>query len=211
MIAPVQSVAGIVLAGGQGRRMGGVDKALLSLDERPLLAHIVDRLAPQVSTLALNANGDSARFNAFDLPVICDDKEDFAGPLAGILAGMNWAAAKGYSHILTAAADTPFFPHSLREKMVGAVRTEHSIVMAHSAGRIHPVFALWPTHLALSLEHYLRIENMRKILTFAERYNLIEVDFDGEGHDPFFNINTSEDLESAKTRLRSAKTNENHA
>ncbi|MFD0918019.1 molybdenum cofactor guanylyltransferase MobA [Pseudahrensia aquimaris] len=197
----VEGVGGIILAGGQGRRMGGADKAMLSLNDRPLLAHAWERLAPQVSKIALNANGDATRFSAFELPVIPDDEQDFAGPLAGVLTGMNWGSAHGFSHILTVASDTPFFPLNLRERLCAALRTEYSIVMAKSGGRIHPVFALWPVHLAMSLEQYLRIENKRKILTFAERYNLLEVVFDGEDEDPFFNINTPEDLHAAQRRI----------
>lgn len=197
-------IAGVVLAGGQGRRMGGVDKAMIELDGRPLMAHVLERFAPQVETVAINANGDNTRFAAFDAPVLADDEEDFAGPLAGVLVAMRWAKSQGCTHVLTAAADTPFFPDALCEMMKAQVNAPDTIVMAVGSGRIHPVFALWPVHLADALYAYLRVENMRKILTFAERYSLVEVNFDGVAEDPFFNINTPDDLALAEQRLENA-------
>jgi molybdopterin-guanine dinucleotide biosynthesis protein A len=106
-------IAGVILAGGLARRMGGGDKALLELAGETLLARVIARLKPQVGEMVLNANGDPARFAEFGLPVVADTVEGFAGPLAGILAGMRWAAAKGYSHVASAAGDTPFFPADL--------------------------------------------------------------------------------------------------
>ena len=124
-------VAGIILAGGQARRMGGGDKALLEADGKPLLGHVIERLAPQVSEIAINANGDANHFAGFGLPVIADTVDGFVGPLGGVLAGMRWAAKQGHSHIVSAAGDTPFFPADLVEKLLAA-RGDQPISMAAS-------------------------------------------------------------------------------
>ena len=116
MTAPL----GVILAGGLASRMGGGDKSLRPLAGRRVIDHVLERLRPQVTHMALNANGDPARFAAFDLPVIADSMAEFPGPLAGILAGMDWAAAEGAEHILTVAADTPFFPADLHPRLVAA-------------------------------------------------------------------------------------------
>ena len=115
---------GVILAGGLASRMGGGDKALLDLAGRPLLAHVIDRLAPQVGAMALNANGDPSRFSDWGLPVIADSVEEYPGPLAGVLAGMDWAAGQGATHIVTAAADTPFFPRDLVTRLVAVAERE---------------------------------------------------------------------------------------
>ncbi|MEM8698382.1 MAG: molybdenum cofactor guanylyltransferase, partial [Pseudomonadota bacterium] len=118
------SIAGIILAGGLARRMGGGDKALLEVAGRSLIGHVIDRLAPQVTEVALNANGDPSRFSSFNLPVTTDTVEGFVGPLGGVLAGMRWASARGHSHIVTAAADTPFFPADLATRLTAAAQSE---------------------------------------------------------------------------------------
>src|SRR5690606_37208572 len=121
-LAMNEKVAGIILAGGLSRRMGGGDKSLLELAGRPILAHVVARLAPQVEALALNANGDASRLKDFDLPVMADTVEGFAGPLAGILAGLEWAASnKRFRAVVTVAGDTPFFPLDLVERLSASV------------------------------------------------------------------------------------------
>ena len=193
------SITGVILAGGLSRRMGGNEKSLLQLAGKPPVSWIAETLQPQVSHLALNANGDPQRFDFLGLPVIADTIDGFAGPLAGVLAGMRWAAdLDGITHIVSGAADTPFLPVDLVEKLSAATTAPLDIAMAHSVGRIHPVFGLWPVALADELEHFLVAEDKRKILEFANRYTLHSVNFDKPNTDLFFNINTPEDLAEAE-------------
>jgi molybdopterin-guanine dinucleotide biosynthesis protein A len=194
-------VAGIILAGGQARRMGGGDKALLEASGKPLLGHVIERLAPQVSEIAINANGDANRFAGFGLPVIADTVDGFVGPLGGVLAGMRWAAKQGHSHIVSAAADTPFFPANLVEKLLAA-KGDQPISMAATNDperglSEHPTFALWPVDLADDLEDALTKSNMRKVIVWTSRHGCARAVFDEEGM-PFFNVNTPEDLEEAE-------------
>ncbi len=201
MTAPV---LGLLLAGGQARRMGGGDKCMLLLGGRPLLAHQIDRVRPQVRRLLLNANGDPARFAAFGLPIVADSVPGFAGPLAGVLAGLEWAEAhaRDLPWVLSMASDTPFLPSDLVERLLNAATTQHSdIAVAASAGRTHPVFALWPTHLAAELRHALVDEAVRKIDAWTARYRTAVVEFPVTRCDPFFNINTPEDLIAAERIL----------
>jgi molybdopterin-guanine dinucleotide biosynthesis protein A len=198
------SIAGIILAGGQARRMGGGDKALLEVAGRPLLAHVVERLAPQVQEVAINANGDPARFSGFDLPVIPDTVEGFVGPLGGVLAGMRWAAARGHSHIVSAAADTPFFPTGLVDALLAA-KGDQPIAMAATEDperglSEHPTFALWPVDLADDLENALTKSNMRKVIVWTSRHGCARAIFPGDY--PFFNVNTPEDLAQAEATAR---------
>jgi molybdopterin-guanine dinucleotide biosynthesis protein A len=146
-----KGVVGVLLAGGRARRMGGGDKCLRPLGDRPILAHVIARARPQVEALVLNANGDPARFAAFALPVAADLIEDFAGPLAGVLTGMAWARANrpDCPWIATIATDTPFFPGDLVARLRAAAQGEAAeLACAASAGRAHPVFGLWPVRLA---------------------------------------------------------------
>lgn len=195
---PEGRVAGVLLAGGLARRMGGGDKCLLELRGRPMLAHAIDRLAPQVTALAINANGDPARFAAFGLPVLPDVVEGFAGPLAGVLTGMVWARAQvpGAVWLMTAATDTPFFPADLVERLRAAAG-DAEVVFAASAGRTHPVFGLWRLALLEDLRRALVDEDERKIDRFAGRYRVAEVAFRAEPFDPFFNVNRPEELDEA--------------
>ena len=195
---PESRVAGVLLAGGLARRMGGGDKCLLPLAGRPMLAHAIDRLAPQVTALTINANGDPARFAAFDLPVVADVVEGFAGPLAGVLTGMVWAQAqlRGAEWLVTAATDTPFFPRDLVVRLCASAN-DADVVFAASAGRTHPVFGLWRLELLDALRRALVEEHERKIDRFAGRYRVVEVDFPTVPFDPFFNINRPADLEEA--------------
>jgi len=192
-------VAGVILAGGQSRRMGGREKSLLPLAGSPPIEWVARRLTPQVSALMVNANGDPARFDFLKLSVKADTIEGFVGPLAGILTGMKWAAQNGdFTHIATAAADTPFIPTGYVDALCAALDDKHAVSMAFSNGRIHPVAALWPVDLAEALKRFLMVENQRKILLFAKRYGLAEVPFalsgTAPGFDPFFNINTPGDM-----------------
>ena len=193
-------VLGLLLAGGRARRMGGGDKCLLPLGGKPLLAHAIARARPQVSLLLLNANGDPARFARFGLPVVADPVPGFAGPLAGILAGMAWLRANrpDISWIASFATDTPFFPRDLVARLFAAVDEQGAdLACAASNGRAHPVFGLWPTRLHAPLARFLLEEGGRKIDAFTARYRLAVAEFAGSAPDPFFNINMPEDLEHA--------------
>ena len=200
-------MAGIILAGGLARRMGGGDKALLEANGKPLLGHVIDRLGPQVSEVAINANGDPGRFAAFGLPVIADTVEGFVGPLGGVLAGMRWAAERGHTHIASAAADTPFFPSDLVEKLLAA-KGDQPISMAATDDperglSEHPTFALWPVDLADDLEYALTKGNMRKVIVWTSRHGCARAVFEEDGM-PFFNVNTPEDLAEAERIARAA-------
>ena len=187
-------IAGVLLAGGRARRMGGGDKCLRTLGGRSLLARAIARARPQVSVLAINANGDPARFGDFALPVIADPVEGFAGPLAGVLAGLDWAAAAGHSHVASFATDAPFFPTDLVARLVAAIDGGADIACAASGGRAHPVFGLWPVRLREDLRRALCDDGIRKVDAWTARHALAEVDFPVAGHDPFFNANRPEDL-----------------
>jgi molybdopterin-guanine dinucleotide biosynthesis protein A len=198
-------IAGVILAGGQARRMGGGDKTLKPIGGKPILSIIIERLRPQVDGLVLNANGDLTRFGAFGLQVVADTTEDQAGPLAGILSGMRWAqqAMPEARFLVSVAGDTPFFPADLVARLAeGCGHDEKTIALAASAGGVHPVFGLWPIALADDLERFLANGESRKILTFADQYFRLNVPFEhlsaGEEEvDPFFNINTPEDADRA--------------
>ena len=195
-------IGGVILAGGLATRMGGGDKTLLELSGRPLLAHVADRLAPQVEALALNANGDPARFAAFALPVVPDTVGGYAGPLAGVLAGMRWSEAQGLTHVASAAADTPFFPRDMVGRLAAALSPETPIAMAATTDprrglSEHPTFALWPVALADDLEHALTVGELRKVIVWSARHGFARVLFD-DARWPFFNVNTPEDLAEAE-------------
>ena len=201
------AVVGVLLAGGLARRMGGGDKCLRPLGGKPILAHVVERARPQVAALVLNANGDPARFAAFDLPVAADVVEGFAGPLAGVLTGMDWARAQrpDCPWIATIATDTPFFPPDLVARMVAAVeRDDADLACAASGGRAHPVFGLWPVRLANELRAAMVEEGIRKVDVWTARHPLVEVPFAADPVDPFFNTNRPEDLAEAERLLRHA-------
>ncbi|GBD44751.1 Molybdenum cofactor guanylyltransferase [bacterium HR40] len=201
------AVVGVILAGGLARRMGGGDKCLLPLGERPLLWHVIERARPQVAALALNANGDPARFASFGLPVVADGIEGFAGPLAGVLAGMDWALAQvpEADWLVTFASDTPFFPLDLVARLRAAVDANRAeLACASSGGRRHPVFGLWPLALRDALERAMREEGIRKIDLFTADHRLAIVDWPVEPFDPFFNVNRPEDLDEARRLLARA-------
>ena len=199
-------VVGVVLAGGQSRRMGG-DKALMPLHGRPLVAHAIDRLRPQVDTLILNANGDPARFAAFGLPVVADPVPDFAGPLAGILAGMLWARAERSAArlVATAATDTPFFPLDLVARLAAASDSGRRIAIASSGDRLHRVFGVFPVALAENLDAFIRSSGSLRVADWLDRQAMARLDFPADGRiDPFFNINTPDTLAAAEARLAAA-------
>ena len=201
-------IIGIVLAGGKSSRMGGGDKALLPLGGRPLLAHVVARLRPQVAEIVLNANDDPGRFAAFGLPLVADRFHGQMGPLAGIHAGLAWVKANRPEHrfVITVAADTPFFPADLVSRFCAATSmTDPKLVVARSESGVHPVFGLWPVSLAPHLEDSLR-RGARKALDFVAAQQAKEVacppiEIGGKAVDPFFNINRPEDLTEAEALL----------
>lgn len=190
--------AGIILAGGLARRMGGGDKPLVEIGGRPILAHVIERLAPQCATLAISANGDPARFAAFGLPVVADSVEGFAGPLAGVLAGMDYAAAAGATNVLSAPGDTPFLPRDLVARLATAQEQAGAdIAVAASGGRAHHTVALWSVALRNGLRRALTEEGERKVSAFIARYSSITVDWPVRPNDPFFNVNAPEDIAPA--------------
>jgi len=194
-------VVGAILAGGLARRMGGGDKGLVRVGGAPILGHVIERLAPQVDAVMLNANGDPTRFADFGLPVLADSIQGYPGPLAGVLAGLEWTAAnrRQARFVVTAAGDTPFLPRNLVALLVGAAEGERAdMAVAASGGRSHPVFALWPVALAEPLRRAIVGEEIRKVDTFTARYRVATAMFDDQPIDPFFNINTPEDLAEAE-------------
>ncbi len=201
---PTTGVIGILLAGGQARRMGGGDKCLRQLAGRTLLARIIERARPQVDALVLNANGDPARFAAYGLPVAPDVIAGFAGPLAGVLTGMDWAAenAAQARWIATFPTDAPFLPEDMVARLLAAVADDAAdLACAASAGRAHPVAGLWPVALRTDLRRAMQDEDMRKIDAWTARYRLAQVDWPAEPVDPFFNANRPEDLAEAERLL----------
>ena len=192
---------GVLLAGGLARRMGGGDKPLREVAGLTLLDRVAARLAPQCAGLVLNANGDPARFARFGLPVVADDVPGFAGPLAGILAALDWTAQHrpDIAFVVSAAADSPFLPRDLVARLHGARLAEAAdLACASSGGRSQPVIGLWPVALRSELRHALVVEDIRKIDRWTARYRLATVAWDDAPVDPFFNANTAEDLAEAE-------------
>ncbi len=206
---------GIILAGGLARRMGGGDKGLIDLCGQSLLGRVITNISPQVDKLALNANGDASRFAATGLPVLPDSIEGYVGPLAGVLAGMDWAHDHGVQHIVSVAADTPFFPETLVTRLQAARQTENKPI-ALAASRDpergvmrQPVFGLWPVCLRHDLRDALN-GGLRKIVVWADRHGAASAVFDfpksgaaTAGIDPFFNINTPQDIDRAVSLIES--------
>jgi molybdopterin-guanine dinucleotide biosynthesis protein A len=194
----------IILAGGRATRMGGGDKALVQLGGRPLISHVIARLAPQCTRLALSANGDASRFSTFGLPVVADRIADHPGPLAGILAGLDYAAETGAEAIVTAAVDTPFLPLDLVVRLKAAAAGS-GLALAGSADdagrlRVHPTFGLWPVRLRHQLRAALE-SGMRKAALWAESHDAGVATFTSDPHDPFFNVNTPGDVATAERIL----------
>ncbi|WP_170397121.1 molybdenum cofactor guanylyltransferase MobA [Ruegeria arenilitoris] len=209
---------GVILAGGLATRMGGGDKGLLQIGGQSLLSHVIDRLAPQVDGLALNANGDPERFADLNLPVLLDTIEGFAGPLAGVLAGLDWAATQGADCIVTAAADTPFFPRDLVMRLSDAAqgqtlplvlattsRTGDEALKSGGGKRVnrHPTFGLWPVALRDDLRDALN-DGLRKVVLWTDKHDGREALFPADPFDPFFNVNTPDDLARAEQLLEQA-------
>jgi molybdenum cofactor guanylyltransferase len=191
------NVGGLILAGGLARRMGGGDKPLIAVDGRTLLDRVIERLRPQSGPLVLNANGDPARFAATGLPVVADVLDGYGGPLVGVLTGLEWLAANatGVEWMVSVAADTPLFPEDLVERQLAAIDEQGAdIAVARSGSQAHPVFALWPVRLAAELRRAVVDEDMRKIDAWTDRYKVAHVSWPTRPHDPFFNVNTPEDV-----------------
>ena len=197
------TIVGVLLAGGKARRMGGGDKCLRHLGGRPLLAHAIERAGPQVAGLVINANGEPGRFADFGLPVVADGIAGFAGPLAGVLAGLDWAAANApdCAYVASFATDAPFFPTDLVARLAEAVAAGANLACAASGGRAQPVFGLWSVRLREALRRAMIDEEMRKVDIWTARYKLAEVSFESTDGDPFFNANRPEDLVTAEDIL----------
>jgi len=195
---------GILLAGGLARRMGGGDKALRKCGGISLLAHAIAALRPQCQGLVLSANGDSARFAGFDVPVVADDLPGFRGPLAGILAGLDWIAARcpDVPLAISVPADTPFLPGDLAARLMDArAKGNAAIACARSGGRTHPAVAVWPVSIRNDLRHALVVEDRRKVEAFLQNYSRAIVEWPIDPYDPFFNTNDPSDLAAAETIL----------
>lgn len=191
---------GVILAGGLARRMGGGDKAMRQVGGQPVLARLIERLAPQVDGLIVNANGDPARFTAFALPVVPDSLPDYPGPLAGVLAGLDWAAENTphIEWILTVPGDGPFLPPDLVSRLHAERQAQRmTLACAASGGWTHPVVALWPVSLRHALRRAVAEEGERKIDAFTARYGVAMAEWAVETVDPFFNVNTQQDLATA--------------
>jgi len=202
---------GVILAGGLATRMGGGDKGLLPLGDGTLLDQVIARLAPQVGAMALNANGDGERFSRFDLPVLRDSIDGYAGPLAGVLAGLDWAAEQGADTIVSVAADTPYFPTDLVDRLMATAqgmanplvlaatpRAQGEVTKSMSRSGLirHPTFGLWPVALRDDLLAALQ-DGLRKVVIWTGKHDGREAVFEDAG-EPFFNVNTPEDLAQAQ-------------
>ncbi len=197
------AIPGLLLAGGRSRRMGvsaGGDKCLMTLGGRAVLEYVIERAAPQVGRLVLNANGDAGRFAPFGLPVIADSVGEGLGPLAGVLAGLDWAAGQmpDAGFVASFATDTPFFPKDLVHGLCLEIERGAELACARSGGRLQPVFALWPVALRHELRLALVEEGVRKVDRWTARYRLSVVDYAVEPFDPFFNLNELPDLAVAE-------------
>lgn len=199
-----RAILGVILAGGLSRRMGGRDKTLRVIGGQRLLDRVIDRLTPQVDALILNANGDPARF-AVTLPVTPDPLPDFPGPLAGLMAGFDYAAihAPWARHLLTVSGDCPLLPADLAARLL-AGKGEALAAIASSGGRDHPVIGLWNVTLAPVLRQLLVGQGERRVRAFTSRAGAVAVDWPLEPYDPFLNLNTPDDIAEAERLIASA-------
>ena len=198
---------GVILAGGLARRMGGGDKTMRAIAGRPILDHVIERLAPQCASLILNANGDPARFDAWGLPVVPDDVPDFAGPLAGVLAALDWTALHhpAIEWVVSVAGDCPFLPRDLVARMqTERTAMQAELAVAASGDQSHPVVGLWKVSLRDALRHALVVEECRKIDRWTARYSLVTTRWPVTPVDPFFNANTPDDVAEAEALARLA-------
>lgn len=194
------SVTGVILAGGLARRMGGQAKPLIALGEIPILSRVIEVLRPQCASLSLNANTGLHRYQLYQLPILVDATDGFLGPLAGVLAGMDAAAENqpDVNFLLSAPGDTPFLPKDLVARLYAAKTQEQaSIAVAASGGRAHHTVALWDISLREALRKALNDEGVRAVSEFIARHKKVDVDWSLDPYDPFFNVNSPEDLEIA--------------
>jgi molybdenum cofactor guanylyltransferase len=201
MKTEIPATLGLVLAGGLARRMGGGDKALIRIGGKTILERVLERLRPTCANIVLNANGDPARFAQYGLPVIADSIPDFAGPLAGILAGLDWAAthAPGVSDVMSTPGDCPFLPWDMVERLHQARQdAKLPLACARSGDWRHPVVGLWPVALRQDLRTALTVGGLRKIEVWTARHGIAIADWPSEPVDPFFNVNTPEDAAAAE-------------
>jgi molybdopterin-guanine dinucleotide biosynthesis protein A len=192
---------GLLLAGGLARRMGGGDKPLRTIAGRTILSHVIERAAPQCEGLLVNANGDPARFADYGLPVVADSIPDFAGPLAGILAGLDWMTQNrpDLAWLVSVAADTPFIPRDLVSRLHEAREAADApLACAASGGWTHPVIGLWPVALRADLRHALTVDDERKIDRWTARHGCASAEWPAAPVDPFFNANRPDDLAEAE-------------
>ena len=197
----IPSTLGLVLAGGLARRMGGGDKIMLTIGGAKILDRVLDRMRPQCTSLILNANGDPARFAARGLPVVPDSVPDFAGPLAGVLAGLDWAAehARDITYVVSVPGDCPFLPRDLVMRLHAAREANGKpLACAQSGDWRHPVVGLWPVTLRDDLRHALTKEGLRKIEVWTQRHGVALANWSDTPVDPFFNVNTPQDAAAAE-------------
>ena len=200
-------VAGVLLAGGLSRRMGGGDKCLRLLGGRTILSRVIECASEQVAELALNANGDRVRFKDYGLPVIPDVIEGYAGPLAGVLTGLEWVAREwpDCNWVASFPTDAPFAPNDLVARLQCAIKAEGAdIACASSNGRTHPVVGLWPVALRGALRRAMVEDGVRKVDAWTADYKMAYVEYSIEPFDPFFNTNRPEDLDAAESILAGA-------
>lgn len=193
---PKSAIAGVVLAGGQGRRLGGVDKALIELGGQSLVERVTLRLAPQVERLAINANGEPERFDPLGYPVISDREFDDVGPMAGVTSALDWADDLGFDWVATAAVDTPFFPLDLVARL-SEIEGDKVRMAATALSGLHPTFALWPTSIRREMRDMVQ-QGARRVRKVAEEFGVEVVPFAEQTPPPFFNVNTQEDLDLAR-------------
>ena len=201
MTTSVPPTIGLVLAGGQARRMGGGDKAFIEIGGRTIIERVLARLRPDCTNIVLNANGDPQRFAAYGLPVVADSVKDFAGPLAGILAGLDWTARNfpGVEWMASVPGDCPFLPEGFVERL-HTVRQQQGkqLACAQSGEWRHPVVGLWHVGLRNDLRHALVVEDLRKIEIWTARHGIAIASWPDKPVDPFFNVNTPEDIAQAE-------------
>jgi molybdopterin-guanine dinucleotide biosynthesis protein A len=196
-----ESVVGVILAGGLARRMGGGDKCLLPLAGKSLLQRTIERAQPQVSQLLLNANGSSLRFARTRLPVVADANPNNLGPLAGVHAGFTWMQvnAPKQEWLMSFASDTPFFPTNIADELLAAaIKSGKTLIVATSKLRVHPVFSLWHISVASKISAQLITGEAPRLQDWIKAQEPLEVDFNADVYDPFFNINTPQDLYAAE-------------
>jgi molybdopterin-guanine dinucleotide biosynthesis protein A len=195
---------GVLLAGGLARRMGGGDKGLKRVGGETIIARVIDRLRPQCAGLILNANGDPTRLAFLGLPIVPDDVPGFAGPLAGVLAALDWAARErpDIGWVVSAPTDGPFLPRDLVARLHEArAAADVPLACARSGGQTHPPIGLWPVALRSDLRHALVVENERKIDRWTARHGIVHADWAVDPVDPFFNANAPEDLTEAEAMI----------